>query len=78
MGDPVVSDGIVYVSDSNHLLPAGTRRLHALDAATGEEVWTFEIASTVLTTPALDKGSIFVTIADEVIALHKRGERVGG
>jgi outer membrane protein assembly factor BamB len=70
VGDPVVSDGLVYVSDSNHLLPPGARRLHALDAETGREVWVFEVESTLLTTPALADGVLFVTIAGEVIALE--------
>lgn len=70
VGDPIVSDGLVYLSDSNHLLPPGARHLLALDAATGEPVWDYEISSTLLTTPALSQGVIFTTIAGEVIALQ--------
>jgi outer membrane protein assembly factor BamB len=60
----------VYVSDSNHLLPPGPRRLHALDAATGQPLWTYEVDSTLLTTPALGPGAIYVTITGAVIALE--------
>lgn len=70
VGDPVISDGLIYVSDSNHVLPAGMRRLHALDAATGKEIWRFEIQSTLLITPALGPGTIFTTITGAVIALE--------
>lgn len=70
VGDPVVSDGLVYLSDSNHLLPPGLRHLLALDAATGALIWTYETSSTLLTTPALGQGVIFTTITGEVIALE--------
>lgn len=70
VGDPVVSDDVVYVSDSNHLLPPGRRRLHALDAATGQPLWTYEVDSTLLTTPALGPGVVYVTITGAVIALE--------
>lgn len=70
VGDPVLSDGVLYLSDSNHLLPPGMRRLHALDATTGQELWNFETESTLLTTPALSPGLIFITITGEVIAFE--------
>jgi outer membrane protein assembly factor BamB len=70
VGDPVISDGVVYLSDSNHALPPGKRRLHALDAATGAEIWTFETESTLLTTPTLGQGILFVNITGEVLALE--------
>lgn len=66
----VLSDGVVYFSDSNHLLPLGPRRLYALNAASGREIWHYETSSTLLTTPALEKGKIFVTIENEVLALE--------
>jgi len=70
VGDPVVSEGVVYLSDSNHFLPPGIRRLHALDAATGQELWNFETESTLLTTPALGPDMLFTTITGEVIAFE--------
>jgi outer membrane protein assembly factor BamB len=70
IGECVLSDGVAYFSDSNHTLPLGSRRLYALDAASGHELWNFETTSTILTTPALEKGRIFVTIEDGVIALE--------
>ncbi|MBI5958433.1 MAG: PQQ-binding-like beta-propeller repeat protein [Chloroflexi bacterium] len=71
VSDPVVSDGVVYVSDSNHALPDGPRHLYALDAHTGEKLWTFELNSTLLTTPALgDHGLYITTITGEILALE--------
>jgi len=70
IGECVLSDGVVYFSDSNHLLPLGPRRLYALDAASGREIWHYETNSTLLTTPALEQGKIFVTIENEVLALE--------
>jgi len=72
VGDPVVSGGIVYFSDSNHALPMGTRRLYALDAGTGTEMWRYEVRSTLLTTPALGQGVIYETITGQVMALTPR------
>ncbi len=37
VSEPVVADGIVYFSDSNHEFPRGPRHVYALDALTGEE-----------------------------------------
>lgn len=70
VGAPLVSDGLVYLSDSDHALPLGVRRLLALEAATGKPVWTYEINSTLLTTPTLGQNVIFITITGEVIALQ--------
>lgn len=72
VGDPVVSGGMVYFSDSNHALPMGPRRLYAVGAATGRELWHFETRSTLLTTPALGDGVIFETITGQVMALTAR------
>jgi outer membrane protein assembly factor BamB len=70
LGAPLISDGLLYLSDSDHALPLGVRRLYGLEAATGKPVWTFEINSTLLTTPALGQNVIFITITGEVIALQ--------
>jgi len=69
-GDPVFSNGMIYVSDSNHLLPPGLRRLHSLDAETGAEAWRYEVQSTLLTNPAPERGALYVTITGQVIALE--------
>jgi outer membrane protein assembly factor BamB len=70
VSEPTVSDGMVYVSDSSHEFPRGPRHLYALNAETGEELWTFEIVSTFLPAPALGEDTIYVTTAGEVIALQ--------
>jgi len=69
VGDPVVSAGVVYFSDSNHALPMGPRRLYAVGAATGRELWHYETRSTLLTTPTLGNGVIYETITGQVMAL---------
>ena len=67
--DPLISGGVVYVSDSSHEFPRGPRHLYALDAATGEELWVFETISTFLPAPALGEDMIYVTSTGEVFAL---------
>ena len=67
---PVVVNGALYVSDSNHLLPFGVRRLHALDPRTGAELWRFEISSTLLLNPAVDRDAIYLTSTGQVMALE--------
>jgi len=70
VGDPVVSNGMLYLSDSAHALPPGVRRLHALDASTGAEAWRWETTSTLLANPAPGKGALYVTVAGQVLALE--------
>jgi outer membrane protein assembly factor BamB len=69
VSEPLVSDGVVYVSDSSHDTPRGARHLYALDAETGGSLWTFETVSRFLPAPALDNGVIYVTTTGEVFAL---------
>jgi outer membrane protein assembly factor BamB len=57
------------VSDSSHDTQREARHLYALDAATGELLWTFEVVSRFLPAATLDKGIIYVTTAGEVFAL---------
>jgi outer membrane protein assembly factor BamB len=70
VSEPTVSDGLVYVSDSSHEFPHGPRHLYALDARSGEQLWTFETVATFLPAPALGKDTIYVTTTGEVFALH--------
>lgn len=70
VSEPLIADGVVYVSDSSHLFRMGKRHLYALDAAIGEDLWSFETTSTFLPAPELGKGVIFVTSTGEVIALQ--------
>ena len=72
VGDPVVSAGVVYFSDSNHALPMGPRRLYAVAAVTGQELWHYETRSSLLTTPTLGTGVIYETITGQVMALTAR------
>lgn len=69
VSEPLVADGVVYVSDSSHEFPRGPRHLYALDALTGAELWVFETVSTFLPAPALGDGVIYITSTGEVIAL---------
>lgn len=70
VSDLLMSDSVVYVSDSSHEFPRGPRHLYALDAQSGEELWTFEAIATFLPTPALGEDTIFVTTTGEVYALE--------
>ena len=69
VSEALVSDGIVYVSDSSHETRRGPRHLYAIDAATGKQIWVFESESTFLPAPELGNGTIYVTSTGEVIAL---------
>lgn len=69
VGEAVVSRGFVYLSDSNHDLPNGTRRLFALDLVTGDPRWTYTTRSTLLTTPALADGVLYTTVKNALVAL---------
>ena len=68
--EPIVTDGVIYVSDSSHEFPRGPRHLYALDANSGEELWTFETVATFLPAPALAEDTIYVTATGEVMALR--------
>jgi outer membrane protein assembly factor BamB len=59
-----------FVSDSSHEFPRGPRHLYALDAASGQEQWTFETVATFLPAPALAEDTIYGTATGEVLALH--------
>jgi outer membrane protein assembly factor BamB len=69
VGDPVIANGALYVSDSNHLLPPGVRRLYALDPVTGGERWRWETSGTILGNPAPDKRVLYVPLAGRIVAL---------
>jgi eukaryotic-like serine/threonine-protein kinase len=72
VSEAAVSDGVVYVSDSSHEFPRGSRHLYALDAETGEQLWVFESISTFLPAPALGDGMIYVTSTGDVVALEPK------
>jgi eukaryotic-like serine/threonine-protein kinase len=70
VSDIMISDGVLYVSDSSHEFPRGPRHLYALDAQSGQEIWAFEEIATFLPTPALGEDAIYVTTTGEVFALQ--------
>jgi len=62
---PLVSDGVLYAATAfvgPELKPEvhGRSKVFALDAETGEELWTFESDNYILQTPALNDNSLFV------------------
>lgn len=61
-------NGALYLSDSNHLLPPGVRRLYALDPVTGAERWRWETSGTFLGNPGLDKRVLHVPFAGRIVA----------
>jgi outer membrane protein assembly factor BamB len=70
VSEPLLTEGVLYVSDSAHEFPRGVRHLYALDAVTGEALWVFETVSTFLPAPALGDGVIYGTSTGEVLALE--------
>ena len=49
---PVVSDGVVYLGV--------TYAMHALDASTGRLLWDYKVEGTVLPSPAVSDGVLYV------------------
>ena len=44
--------------------------MYALDAASGELLWTFETVATFVPAPALGENTIYVTTTGDVLALQ--------
>lgn len=62
LGTPVATDELIYV-------PAAIGRLYAVDAITGEEVWSFRTAGGLISAPSV--------IGDTVLIGDKRGRLYG-
>jgi outer membrane protein assembly factor BamB len=60
LSTPAVVDGVIYVGDSND------RRhdVHAIDAATGLEVWRFQTEWSVSASPTVVDGIVYITSLD--------------
>lgn len=66
---PTVRDGTVYIGSPKNAV-------HAFDAATGEEEWTYETRSYVETAPAVVNDTVYTADADGVVyALSTDGDR---
>ena len=64
LSDPVVANGVLYFNGSDHL--------HALDASTGESLWTSAAAGSI-STPAVVNGVVYFYSSDgNVYALNAR------
>ena len=50
---PAVADGVVYIGSQDHLL-------YALDAGTGEKLWSYQTGKIVLSSPSVANGMIFI------------------
>lgn len=70
ISDPVIADGVIYISDSNHATALAQHNLYALDAQTGEELWKYQPSSTFLTGPALGNSALYLATTGDVFALH--------
>jgi outer membrane protein assembly factor BamB len=59
VGSPVIVDGVVYAGtrDENG---EGNAKVHAVELATGEQLWEFEVPSSIHGTPAVADRTVFV------------------
>jgi outer membrane protein assembly factor BamB len=66
-----VHEGLVYITEVNGYL-------HCLDAATGSRVWVYDLAASILGSPYLVNGRVYVGTEDGevVIFAHRRAARV--
>lgn len=65
---PTVYDGTVYVGSASNTI-------HAFDATTGEELWSYPTTSYVETAPAVVDGTVYTADADGVVyALGTHGD----
>ena len=61
---PVVSDGLVYIG--------GGKKLHALDAASGETRWEYSGTDYVASSATVGNGRVFISNATTILALDQR------
>lgn len=59
---PAISQGVVFIGGED-------RRLHALDAATGELRWRFDAGSSVVSSPAVAEGIVYLGSLDNNFAM---------
>jgi outer membrane protein assembly factor BamB len=56
-GSPVVAGGLVYIGGYD-------KKLHAVDADSGEQVWEFATQGAITTSPVIGNGRIFFGSVD--------------
>jgi len=62
---PTVVNGIVYVGSNDH-------KIYALDATTGEKVWSYATLGAVESSPTVANGIVYVGSDDNIVyALSK-------
>ena len=54
--DPIIADGTVYIGGDEHL--------YAVDGKTGEMKWKLDGEKTIVSTPAIADGKIYVVRSD--------------
>lgn len=64
---PAVVDGMVYIA-------AGDGRVHALDALTGQERWSFP-GGVFISAPAVANGMVYIGYAGDIVALDTHSGR---
>ena len=64
---PAVADGVVFVGSQD-------KKLHAVDAATGEAKWTYATGGAVWSSPAVADGVVFVGSWDKKLHAVSLGE----
>jgi outer membrane protein assembly factor BamB len=62
VSSPAVVNGVIYIGSGNEATGAGA--VHALDAATGAELWNFPAGNIVASSPAVAGGVVYVGSGD--------------
>lgn len=73
---PAVADGIVVVGDTSGESGVPTPRIHAVDADTGEAIWTVETEEYVRATPSIADGVAYVAAGDDMFGIDLEGGEV--
>lgn len=68
--DDGVFGGGIAIADGRILATTGAGRIHAVNAKTGEMVWTTDVGTPMRAAPAVEDGALYaVTIVNETVAL---------
>lgn len=69
VSSPAIADGVVVVGDTSGESGVPAPRIHAVDADTGEGIWTVETEAYVRATPAIADGVAYVAAGNDVFGI---------